>query len=801
MNSRHELTSITRSRQQIGIAFLTFATLVLTLVSTIPASPPVKARTEVSKSGSRVVVRRSQEAKQNCCGGDEGNNKPHTLAGSYYTLKNNFSTKLLLNNKGPSPLEVRPTIFAMSGQPFDPPAVTVSGNSYVFVNLADWAALAGPQFQAGSIQLFHRGKDLVLGSQIYITDRSGRLSFEEKLGEPATSSSTMAAGVWWLPSPKGAVDLVLSNTTSETMSITATVRGETPKIDKSLTLQLASHETRMLDVKDALIGTAPGAMSRFGAISIEYKGRPGGLVVRAMAYEPAVGYSLPIQFSDPMGGKSTSLQGAGLRVGKIGRESLAPMVVAYNAGDTSTTLNGRVQYTTADGTDGVAYLPQIELGSRTTELIDVLQSLRAHNVENRITTASLEFEYTGSPGRVITSAFSVSERGEHVFRVPLWDIVAQRSATGGYPWYIEGDSSTMVYIKNVTDEERQYTLQLRYDGGVYALGVQTIAPRHTTAFDIRALRDQQFPDADGNTLPLDAKSGQVNWSMRGSQNQVLIGRSEQVDLAKGVSSNYACQNCCPDSFDSGWVDPGGTDGFVGDWWTFHGREQTVNCYGSPNAPFDPWPSWDSADSNVCTCMSGIGTGQLPGFTSIQAHWTSYEWGSFESGNPNECYERPIDVLAEALCQIVAAPAKVKVVLDQGGFPAACPSTGVYVRQMKVQVVDGANPPNDVTTAFSVKESFANQTSNTCGNGNANPEPCAPADTGGTFLDSMTVSGNLCNSGISQSSGCGFTVESTWSICSGTARPNIWKSTRETKSNMVKVNGQSSSYSAGTILTP
>jgi hypothetical protein len=801
MNSRHELTSITRSRQQICIAFLTFATLVLTLVSTIPASPPVKARTEVSKSGSRVVVRLSQEAKQNCCGGDEGNNKPHTLAGSYYTLKNNFSTKLLLNNKGPSPLEVRPTIFAMSGQPFDPPAVTVSGNSYVFVNLADWAALAGPQFQAGSIQLFHRGKDLVLGSQIYITDRSGRLSFEEKLGEPATSSSTMAAGVWWLPSPKGAVDLVLSNTTSETMSITATVRGETPKIDKSLTLQLASHETRMLDVKDALIGTAPGAMSRFGAISIEYKGRPGGLVVRAMAYEPAVGYSLPIQFSDPMGGKSTSLQGAGLRVGKIGRESLAPMVVAYNAGDTSTTLNGRVQYTTADGTDGVAYLPQIELGSRTTELIDVLQSLRAHNVENRITTASLEFEYTGSPGRVITSAFSVSERGEHVFRVPLWDIVAQRSATGGYPWYIEGDSSTMVYIKNVTDEERQYTLQLRYDGGVYALGVQTIAPRHTTAFDIRALRDQQFPDADGNTLPLDAKSGQVNWSMRGSQNQVLIGRSEQVDLAKGVSSNYACQNCCPVSFDSGWVDPGGTDGFVGDWWTFHGREQTVNCYGSPNAPFDPWPSWDSADSNVCTCMSGIGTGQLPGFTSIQAHWTSYEWGSFESGNPNECYERPIDVLAEALCQIVAAPAKVKVVLDQGGFPAACPSTGVYVRQMKVQVVDGANPPNDVTTAFSVKESFANQTSNTCGNGNANPEPCAPADTGGTFLDSMTVSGNLCNSGISQSSGCGFTVESTWSICSGTARPNIWKSTRETKSNMVKVNGQSSSYSAGTILTP
>jgi hypothetical protein len=198
-------------------------------------------------------------------------------------------------------------------------------------------------------------------------------------------------------------------------------------------------------------------------------------------------------------------------------------------------------------------------------------------------------------------------------------------------------------------------------------------------------------------------------------------------------------------------------------------------------------------------MGGLGTGELPGFTSILAHWTSYEWGSFESGNPNECYERPVDVIADALCQILAAPAKVKVVVDQQGYPASCPSTGVYVRQMQVQVVDSSN--TDVTTAFSVKETFANLSTNTCGNGNAQPASCAAADTGGKFLDTMTVSGNLCGSGISQNSGCGFTVESTWSICSGTAHPNIWKSTRETRSNLVKVNNQSSSYSAGTILTP
>ena len=702
MNSRRDdLTSIFRSRQQTVIGFLVIVTLVLAVVSGIPASPPVKARTEVIKSGSRIVVRRTQEAKQNCCGGEEGDNKPHTLAGSYYTLKNDFSAKLLLNNKGPSPIEISPTIFAMSGEKFEPPAVTVAGNSYVFVNLADWVTLAGPQFDEGSIQLFHRGKDLVIGAQIYLTDHSGRLSFDEKLGEPANSSSSKAAGVWWLPSPKGGVDLTLSNTTSDTFSVTATVRAEAPKMERNLTLQLQPHETRMLDLKSELIGKAPGAMSRFGAISIEHNGLPGGLVVRGMAYEVAVGYSLPIQFSDPMGGKSTSLQGAGLRVGRIGREALSPKVVAYNAGDTSTTLTGRVQYSTTDGTSGVAYVPEIQLAPATLEVIDILQPLRAHNVESRIATASLEFEYTGSPGRVITSAFSVSESGEQVFRVPLWDIAAQRSATGGYPWYIEGDSSTVVYIKNVTDQERQYTLQFRYDGGVYALGVQTIGPRNTAAFDIRAMRDQQVPDADGKTLPLDAKTGQVNWSMRGPQNQALIGRSEQVDLTNGISSNYACQNCCPDSFNSGWVDPGGGFGFVGDWWNFTAREQTANCYGSLMAPFNVWPSWESANGQVCSCDGGQGIGHLPGFTYLQARWTSYEWGSFESGNPNECYERPIDVLAEAFCEILArrvdsvSPERaligqpVDVVINGSGFGTGTPtvSAGSGITVSNVQLIN------------------------------------------------------------------------------------------------------------------
>jgi hypothetical protein len=207
----------------------------------------------------------------------------------------------------------------------------------------------------------------------------------------------------------------------------------------------------------------------------------------------------------------------------------------------------------------------------------------------------------------------------------------------------------------VTEEPRQYTLQLRYDGGVYALGLKQIEPRQTQAIDIRALRDRQVPDERGHTLPPDAASGQVNWSMRGGQNQVLIGRSEQADIARGTSSNYACQNCCPDSFAGGWLDPGSVSGVIGDWNQFAALEQTRNCYGSYGAPYYMYPSWDSSDWDV-SAMSGAWANDLGnGEARVQGYWTAYEWGSFESGNPDECYPRERSILAEALNAVFGLP--------------------------------------------------------------------------------------------------------------------------------------------------
>lgn len=614
-----------------------------------------KTPTSTSSNSTNSPVTRTQGRSTpnriSCCDGQEGEEKPHLLAGSYYTIKDGFSAKLLLNNKGPVPIDVQPTLFSLGGQRFDLPMVTAEANNHQFLDFRDWVALAGPQFHEGSVQVFHRGKDLVLGVQIYITDEIHSLSFEEKLTELG-KGSTRLEGVWWLPSRKGDVSLIVSNTTDSSLSTVTNLQGESPRKEASLAIELAPHETRVLDIEGDIMQRERGAMSQFGSISIAHNGAPGAVVARAMASEQQVGYSLPVQFSNPAAAKSNNLQGAGLRFADARNDRLAAKLVLHNASQAEMMVSGRVPYTTTDGAAGELYLPQEQLSAGESEVVDISHLLKIHGPRrNDVSSAGLELQHTGELGALITASFSVSESGNQVFRMPIWDVAAQRSATGGYPWYVEGDSSTVVYIKNTTDTQRKFRLYLMYEGGAYLYPLTSVAPHQTHTIDIRSLRDAQVRDASGNKIPMAITQGQVQWSMTGGEDRVLIGRSEQVDLGKGISSNYSCINCCGNSFYDGWVDPLFMSGFEGDQTQFYAMQQDMNCYGQTFLPYVANAGFSSVADPICdptfTGWTILGT---PGETSVVGGWTADSWFM---GVNEHCEYTPQQILRDVLCNVAS----------------------------------------------------------------------------------------------------------------------------------------------------
>ena len=177
------------------------------------------------------------------------------------------------------------------------------------------------------------------------------------------------------------------------------------------------------------------------------------------------------------------------------------------------------------------------------------------DIQKEVKSAGIEFNYSTSPGSIIATALSVSQDRNNVFRVPVRDATDQRSSTGNYPWSIDDNSATVVYIKNATDTPKRYTMFLSYEDGYWVTGEKEIPGGQMVAYDLRDLRDKRVPDSQGHSIPLTTTGGQVHWSVVGREAHALIGRAELANLSTGTSITSACGTCCPDSFSNAYMDP------------------------------------------------------------------------------------------------------------------------------------------------------------------------------------------------------------------------------------------------------
>jgi len=577
-------------------------------------------------------------------GGDA--NQTHVLAASYYNFKAGFDAKLMLSNQGPRQMPVAISLFSTSGGQLNLEPITLHGNEVKTIEISE-SVRRNAGFDEGSIQVTYVGKRLELGGVVLMVNTKRSLIFDEELSEPTKDfRSSRLEAVWWLPSPKAQMQLAFSNTSSSPLSATLTINGATSAGARRETLALGPHETRLID-------TAKFLKNRFGGISVEHSGPAGALLARGLVQEPKTGFSSAIEFRDPGRAKSLRLDGVGLRLGEVQNETLQASAVARNVSSSPTLVSGRIVYSTADGVALAIPLPDINLGPGEAKELNLNSALKDRGIGSDVVAAGLEFQYSGTPGDVIISALSVSNSGDHVFRVPLVDPKTPSSSTGNYPWSINADSPTVVYIKNVTDQVQQYTMQINYAGGTYPMDVQKLQAGQSAVVDLRKLRDEQVANSFGQKLPLNVSSGQVHWSVNGPVNHVLIGRSEQADLAGATSMTAACGTCCPDSTSGVFITPDAVSGFPNDSQQFLGMYFKRDCYNSPPmGPFQADAAWSSLDTNVATCdSSGLATAVGAGFTSIRAEWEAPVWWLDDAQPEEVCVYNPFNAVVDAFCDV------------------------------------------------------------------------------------------------------------------------------------------------------
>ena len=618
---------------------------------------------------------------------DDGAVEPalHTLTASHYFTGRDWASTLTLNNKGPNPKVVVPTLYSLRGQSYSPGPVAVPANGFVDLDLRPWVRDAGAPFRFGSISVAYLGADLEMGAQVRLVHEASGLIFDEQLVEPAVmfASSTLHAA-WWAPRQETSARLALANTTDQTVNVTLEIAGGSET--RTRRFRLPPRQGRAVQMADFA-----ARYGQVGGFTVSHDAAPGAILARGLLSDATVGYSASLEFLDPGNAKSARYHGAGLRLADVGGTPVAPAVVAYNAGMVAATVTGRMRIATPDGTPMAFEFPQARLEpgeARRLDLFDIWLRARVFSQE----PAGIEFDYNVAPGPVVLSATSVSADLRHAIRVPLTDPLSPPSATGGYPWRVTASSGTVVYLKNTTNDPHDYVLQLSYPGGLYSLGVRTLDPGATATVDIRALRDTQAADDRGHRIPATATAGQVHWSIRGPQKLGIIGRAEDLDATLGLSSSYACVNCCPDSYAGSWLSPSRNTDTVGGHSDIVAWQHDDNCYGSGLASYIIWsPSWSSANTRIATIDgSGTTTGRRGGSTTLTGAWTAYSHSIEFGGELGPfCVTSSFRVAPAAQEEVVQTPAQL-VLYDDDSFEYW--SFGRYMKRIHYQVADQSGAP-------------------------------------------------------------------------------------------------------------
>jgi hypothetical protein len=411
------------------------------------------------------------------------------------------------------------------------------------------------------------------------------------------------------------VSVIITNTTAQPIivngdAIFAGANGHHP-----VQSQLGAYQTQVVNLPQGLVKKASA-----GAVSLNHNGAKGALLAMIHLQDADRGYSEAVNFTDP-GDKTTERHGAGLRLGSINNDPLKAVIAVRNIGDSPTTVNATVPYSKQNGKTGTISLPQVSLAPGEIKLLNTSNpQLRRNDFD----TAGLEIKYTGAPGSVIATASSVSRSGNQVFTLPMKDPKSGLSSTGGYPWFIDEKGSTVVFIKNTTETQQQFHLDIIFPGGQWGSNLRTLAPGQTFKLDVREIRDSQAKGSEGNTIPLEAARGHVSWSVFGTAEKVLIGRAQTVDLAHGMASTYECFCPCPSSFGGARLTPSSLIGFPGSTTSFLAQQQNITCHGTLSCWFNVpgGATFSSADPSIATIDSGgFATCVSPGSTTLLASWT------------------------------------------------------------------------------------------------------------------------------------------------------------------------------------
>jgi hypothetical protein len=582
-------------------------------------------------------------------------------------------SEIVLNCRSTRDVPITPTFYTLEGQAIQGDVIVLHPAEIRFLDTKSLIpASVRYMHKWGGMTFSYEGGLMEAWAQLTIHGIRGGGSANVVFTVLGLPRSNISEAVWWVPN-KGSALLALGNSTGQEVNATLTFPSR-----QTMAVTVKPFATELVPLENEFVGRKAG---RADAVRVNYTGGDGGLIPTGFTTSADGQFASMIRFYDTQNLVQQNLFASSLRL-----DQTVPHLVLRNTSADYVTATPK--FLSGSGDDSrVITLADVSLApfeAREVELTPLVSAASRLGLQ----TVDLRVANSGRAGTLIGALYAINAQTGTSYDVPLRDSGPPRASTGGYPVRLDGDYTTVISITNTTEQIGDFTMQFNYREGRYATGIVRLKPGATHRFDLRKLRDNQFPDIYGNPLPRDLEFAQAVWSMRG--NVRLNGRSEIVSLRDKVSSSYSCFLCCPNSFSYGYITPlyppsiypGGTQ-------EFHVWEQDDNgpyCGGTPLPyPVDGYAYWWSDDPEIADIdWHQTAEGRRPGWTDINAQWPVTYWWWDEM----DAWCEPTDSTAWVDRSIEVQPPTITV--DEVGFTGDHPMKK-FSNDSSIDNPDGSSP--------------------------------------------------------------------------------------------------------------
>lgn len=439
-------------------------------------------------------------------------------------------SELVFNSRSPKEMDVTPTFYKLDGTTVAGDPVRVKSAEIRYVDLKRLIpAQHRNERDWGGLSLSFYGVNREMWAQLRFLHVNGGSSVDEFFIVKDEPRSEVQEAAWWMPGKSTAVIALGNVTDAPTGAVVRFGDGDTQ------TVTLAPHATEI--VRRERAGNE-GAES----VTINITGAPGSVIPTGVIASKHGSFNSVIRFYDTRRAKQPHLFANGLRLA-----GAAPHMILKNT--SSSPITAQPKFIPPEGVAAAepVIVPEIGLGPGEATAVDLTLLLAAVRSRRDLDVVSVEVGNSGAPGSLIGSLYGVNATTGVVYDIPLRDSGPVRTMTGSYPWRIDKDYTTVVYVTNISDQEAEFVSQINYDGGKFVIDPRKLKPGETATFDLQKIRDERMPDNTGRSLPKTASLGQFKWAVRGvtGGKLVLIGRAEMVSRSQRISTSYSCNDPCP----------------------------------------------------------------------------------------------------------------------------------------------------------------------------------------------------------------------------------------------------------------